>query len=91
MPSIVALIPARAGSKGVPHKNIRKLGEHSLIGWSIAACNAASSICRTIVSTDSDEYARISREIGAEVPFLRPAEFSGDRSTDYDFIKHALD
>ncbi|MBU1785687.1 MAG: acylneuraminate cytidylyltransferase family protein [Gammaproteobacteria bacterium] len=87
----MALIPARAGSKGVPHKNIRKLGEHSLIGWSIAACNAASSICRTIVSTDSDEYARISREIGAEVPFLRPAEFSGDRSTDYDFIKHALD
>lgn len=91
MPSIIALIPARAGSKGVPHKNIRKLGGHPLIEWSIAACNAATLIHRTIVSTDSEEYARIAREMGAEVPFLRPAEFSGDRSTDYDFIKHALD
>lgn len=91
MPSIVALIPARAGSKGVPHKNIRKLGNHPLIEWSIAACKAAASINRIIVSTDSEDYARISREMGAEVPFLRPAEFSGDRSTDYDFIKHALD
>lgn len=91
MSSIVALIPARAGSKGVPHKNIRKLGDHPLIEWSIAACKAAASINRTIVSTDSEDYAQISREMGAEVPFLRPAEFSGDRSTDYDFIKHALD
>ena len=91
MPSIVALIPARSGSKGVPHKNIRKLGEHPLIEWSIAACKAAVLINRTIVSTDSEEYAQISRELGAEVPFLRPPEFSGDRSSDYDFIKHALD
>ncbi len=91
MPTIFALIPARAGSKGVPHKNIRKLGEHPLIEWSIAACNKATSISRTIVSTDSMEYAQISKAMGAEVPFLRPTEFSGDRSTDYDFIKHALD
>lgn len=91
MPSVIALIPARSGSKGVPHKNIRKLGEHPLIEWSIAACNATASINRTIVSTDSEDYARLSREMGADVPFLRPAELSGDRSTDYDFIKHALD
>ncbi len=91
MPSIVALIPARSGSKGVPNKNIRKLGGHPLIEWSIAACNATTLINRTIVSTDSKEYAQLSREMGAEIPFLRPEILSGDRSTDYDFIKHALD
>lgn len=91
MPSIFALIPARSGSKGVPHKNIKPLGNHPLIEWSIAACKKATSIDRIIVSTDSDEYAQISHKMGAEVPFLRPAEISGDRSTDYDFIKHALD
>jgi N-acylneuraminate cytidylyltransferase len=91
MPSIFALIPARSGSKGVPHKNIKPLGDHPLIEWSIAACKAAASINRIIVSTDSEEYAQISRKMGAEVPFLRPAEIAGDRSTDYDFIKHALD
>ena len=91
MPSIFALIPARSGSKGVPHKNIKPLGDHPLIEWSIAACKTATSINRIIVSTDSEEYAHIARKMGAEVPFLRPAEIAGDRSTDYDFIKHALE
>jgi len=91
MPSIFALIPARSGSKGVPHKNVKPLGDHLLIEWSIAACKKATSINRIIVSTDSEEYAQIARGMGAEVPFLRPVEIAGDRSTDYDFIKHALD
>ena len=91
MTSIVAIIPARSGSKGVQHKNIKLLGEHPLIEWSISASRAANSINRIIVSTDSQEYANLSREMGAEVPFLRPVEIAGDRSTDYDFIKHALD
>jgi N-acylneuraminate cytidylyltransferase len=91
MPSILALIPARSGSKGVPHKNIKLLGDHALIEWSIAACKRAASINRIIVSTDSEEYAQLSSKMGAEVPFLRPDEIAGDRSTDYDFIKHALD
>ncbi len=91
MPSILALIPARSGSKGVPHKNIKLLGDHPLIEWSITACKAVASINRVVVSTDSEEYAQISRKMGAEVPFLRPLEIAGDRSTDYDFIKHALD
>jgi CMP-N,N'-diacetyllegionaminic acid synthase len=69
MPSIVALIPARSGSKGVPHKNIKLLGDYPLIKWSIAACKAAASINRIIVSTDSEEYAQLSRKMGAEVPF----------------------
>lgn len=91
IPSVVALIPARSGSKGVLHKNIKPLGGRPLIEWSIAACNAASSISRIIVSTDSDQYARLSQKLGAEVPFIRPAGISGDHSADYDFIKHALD
>jgi CMP-N,N'-diacetyllegionaminic acid synthase len=89
--SIMALIPARSGSKGVPHKNIKLLGGHPLIEWSIAACKSTVSIDTIVVSTDSEEYAQLSRKMGAEVPFLRPAQIAGDRSTDHDFIKHALD
>lgn len=91
MPEIIALIPARSGSKGVPQKNIRPLGGHPLLEWSIAASRKADSVDRVIVSTDSEDYARIARNLGAEVPFLRPPEISGDRSTDYEFIVHALD
>lgn len=91
MNNVVALIPARAGSKGVPNKNIRLLGRHPLIEWSVAACLIAGSIQRTIVSTDSQKYAEMCRGFGADVPFLRPDEISGDRSTDYEFIVHALD
>ena len=91
MPSIVALIPARSGSKGVVHKNIRLLGGHQLLEWSIRACQLTPSIDRIIVSTDSEQYAKNAREMGADVPFLRPAQISTDRSTDYDFVRHALD
>lgn len=91
MAKVVALVPARAGSKGVPNKNVRLLGGHSLLAWSIAACLKSSSIDRVIVSTDSAEYAELAQKLGAEAPFLRPAAISGDRSTDYDFIVHALD
>jgi len=88
---IVVLIPARAGSKGVPNKNVRMLGGHPLLAWSIAACLKSKSIHRVIVSTDSADYAKLAKELGAEAPFLRPAEISADRSTDYDFVVHALD
>lgn len=91
MSNVVALIGARAGSKGVPHKNIKLLGGRSLLAWSIAACLRSPSIDRVIVSTDSADYAALATKLGAEAPFLRPAEISGDRSTDYDFIVHALD
>ena len=91
MPAVIALIPARSGSKGVPHKNIRDLAGHSLLEWSIAACQQSQFIDRTIVSTDSEVYAQLSIKKGAEAPFLRPSEISGDKSSDYDFIKHALD
>lgn len=91
MSSIIAVIPARAGSKGIVDKNIKPLAGKPLIAYSIAVAKLASIIDRVIVSTDSPRYADIARAYGAEVPFLRPLEISGDNSTDYDFIKHVLD
>jgi CMP-N,N'-diacetyllegionaminic acid synthase len=91
MSKVIALIPARSGSKGVPNKNTRHVGGHALIEWSISACKKSKHIDRVIVSTDSIEYQTMCRNFGAEVPFLRPAEISGDRSTDYEFVLHALD
>ena len=85
-----AIIPARGGSKGVPRKNIKPLGGFPLIAYSIAVCKMSSVISRIIVSTDDDEIAEISREFGAEVPFMRPKEAAGDRSTDYEFMEHVL-
>jgi N-acylneuraminate cytidylyltransferase len=91
MAEVVAIIPARSGSKGVVDKNIKLLAGHPLIAYSIAAAQLANEINRIIVSTDSIEYASIAREYGAEVPFLRPLEISGDRSGDYEWVKHLLD
>jgi len=91
MVDIVSIIPARSGSKGVPDKNIKLLAGKPLLAYSIAAALQVKPIERIIVSTDSQRYANIAREYGAEVPFLRPAEISSDKSTAYDFIRHALD
>jgi CMP-N,N'-diacetyllegionaminic acid synthase len=88
---IIAVIPARSGSKGLPNKNIKKLAGKPLIAYSISAGIKSKLIDRVIVSTDSDEYASISKDYGAEVPFIRPNKYSGDKSTDYDFVKHLLD
>ena len=86
----MAFIPARAGSKSVVHKNIKLLKNHPLIAYSIRAALLTSGIDRVIVSTDSEEYAGISKEYGAEVPFIRPAKFAQDESGDFDWISHAL-
>lgn len=91
MNKAIALIPARSGSKGVPNKNIRDLGGYPLIAWSIMAAKKSKLIDRVLVSTDSEKYAKLAIQFGAEAPFLRPPEFSGDRSTDYDCVVHALD
>lgn len=88
--SIYALIPARGGSKGVPGKNIRLIKDYPLIAYSIAICQMSSRINRTIVTTDSKEIAMIAEKFGAEVPFLRPSEFAGDKSGDIEFVMHAL-
>lgn len=86
----MAIIPARAGSKGVEDKNIRLLGGRPLLAWSIVACLKSKAINRVMVSTDSEKYANLALSFGAEVPFLRPSEISGDHATDYDFVLHAL-
>lgn len=88
---VVGLIPARSGSKGVPHKNLREIQGKSLLEWSIAASVATSLITRTIVSTNSEQYAEVAKNAGAEIPFLRPEAISSDTSTDKEFVLHALD
>jgi N-acylneuraminate cytidylyltransferase len=89
--NIMAVIPARSGSKGVPDKNIKELSGKPLIAYSILTAQKIKLINRIIVSTDSDEYAALATDIGAEVPFIRPIELSNGDGTDYDFVKHLLD
>ena len=91
MTKVVAIIPARSGSKGVIHKNIRKVKNHSLLDWSISACKKSNLIDDIYISTDSQEYQNIAISLGGKAPFLRPKEFSTDISTDYEMIKHFLD
>lgn len=90
MTHILALIPARGGSKGIPRKNIKDFAGYPLIAWSIAAGLQAKSVSRVIVSTDDAEIAAVARECGAETPFLRPAELAQDRTTDFPVFEHAL-
>ncbi len=90
MTNVVAIIPARGGSKGVPGKNIKLLCGYPLIAYSIVAAKLAKDISRAIVSTDSSYIASIARKYGAEVPFMRPTELAGDKSPDLEFVLHAL-
>lgn len=89
-PSIVALIPARSGSKRVSDKNVRTLNGHPLIAYTIAAAHQSGIFSAIIVSTDSVSYAEIAKKYGAEVPFIRPSQMAGDMSPDIDWIEHAL-
>jgi CMP-N,N'-diacetyllegionaminic acid synthase len=88
--NVLALIPARGGSKGLPRKNVLPLAGKPLIVHSIEQALAAKTIRRTIVSTDDAEIAEVSRAAGAEVPFARPAELAQDDSPDIDVFRHAL-
>ncbi len=87
---VVAIIPARSGSKGVKNKNVRCLQGYPMISYSIVAARMSNSINRVIVSTDSERYGRIAQYYGAEVPFLRPAELALDMSSDIEFMEHAI-
>jgi CMP-N,N'-diacetyllegionaminic acid synthase len=89
-PSVVALIPARAGSKRVKDKNIRPLGGHPVLAYTIAAALGSGVFDAVVVSTDSEHYAEIARHYGAEVPFPRPPELSGERSPDIEFVEYTL-
>ena len=88
--SVYAIIPARAGSKGVKNKNIKCLKGYPMLAYSIAAAKLCGNVSRIIVSTDSEQYADIAESYGVKVPFLRPKEISGDKSTDIEFMEHAI-
>jgi CMP-N-acetylneuraminic acid synthetase len=88
---VLALIPARGGSKSIPRKNIRPFAGHPLIAYSISAGLAAGTVTRVVVSTDDKEIAEISRLYGAETPFLRPGAFSEDNTPDLPVFQHALE
>lgn len=89
--NIVALIPARGGSKGIPKKNIIDLGGFPLIAYSIIVAKMSKYISRVIVSTDNEEIAEVAKKYGAEVPFVRPQEFASDTAGDYEVFKHAIE
>jgi CMP-N,N'-diacetyllegionaminic acid synthase len=87
---LVALIPARGGSKRVPGKNIREFGNHPLIAYTIAAALDSGVFADTIVSTDDERTAEIAQQYGAEVPFLRPATMARDSSPDIEWVEFTL-
>lgn len=87
---ILAIVPARSGSKGIPNKNIRHFCGKPLIVYSIEAARNAQSVDRVIVDTDSQEIADIAKQYDAEVPFLRPVELAGDTSKIIDSVAHLL-
>lgn len=88
---MLAIIPARGGSKGLPRKNILPMAGRPLIAWTIAAALGAKSVRRVIVSTDCPEIAEAAQAAGADVPFLRPEALATDTATSADVVRHALE
>jgi N-acylneuraminate cytidylyltransferase len=87
---VLAIVPARGGSKGLPNKNILPLLGHPLIAYSIQAAKESSLVSRVLVSTDSPVIAEVSKKYGADVPFIRPSELAADLSRDLEVFQHAL-
>ncbi len=88
---VLALVPARGGSKSIPRKNLQIVSDKPMIAHSIGHALLSQHITRVVVTTDDEEIAGVARQHGAEVPFLRPAELADDLSTDYGFVRHALE
>jgi len=89
-PTAVAFVPARSGSERVPHKNIRPLEGHPLLAYAIETARQSGVFARVVVSTDSEEIAEIAHWYGAEVPFLRPAEYATSTSPDIEWLTFTL-
>ena len=89
-PEVLAVIPARGGSKGIPRKNIRNFAGHPLIAYSIEAALLAKTVTRVIVTTDDEEIAAVARQYGAETPFIRPAEYAQDQTLDLPVFQHVI-
>lgn len=87
---ILAIVPARSGSKGVPLKNIKEINKKPLISWTINTAKKSQYLDRYFVSTDSEKIACVARDSGADIPFLRPKELAEDHSPSYEAILHAL-
>ena len=87
---VFGVIPARGGSKGLPDKNIRSLGDIPMIGWSIRAAKESKTLDRTVVSTEDPRITAESRKLGGDVPFARPVELAADDSSIIDVLKHAV-
>jgi CMP-N-acetylneuraminic acid synthetase len=87
---VLAVIPARGGSKSIPRKNVRTLGGYPLLAWSVAAARDSRAVDRVLVSTDDPEIRDAALRCGAEAPFLRPAEIARDDTRDRPVFEHAL-
>lgn len=87
---VIAIIPARSGSKGIKDKNIKLLCGHPILEWSLKAALKATLINKVYISTDSEKYAKIAEKVGVNVPFLRPSEISQDNSSDLEFVLHTI-
>jgi CMP-N,N'-diacetyllegionaminic acid synthase len=90
MNKVVAIIPARGGSKGIPRKNIKEIAGKPLIAWTIETALSCHRLDRVIVSTEDEEIAKIANQYGAEIPFIRPWEIARDETTDLPVYQHAL-
>lgn len=88
---VLAIIGARSGSKGLPGKNVRPLLGRPLLSWAISTAKSCRRVGRVLLSTDSEEYAAVGREYGAETPFLRPSEHASDTAIELGYIRHALE
>ena len=91
MPTLIAFVPARAGSERVPQKNVRPLAGHPLLAYAIATARQSGVADRVVCSTDSDEIAAIARWYGADVPFLRPPELATSTSPDIEWLRYTLE
>lgn len=89
--SLLAVIPARGGSKGIPRKNIKPLAGKPLIAWTIEAAKKAASIDRIIVSSEDEEIASVAKQFDADVPFLRPAKLAQDDTPGFSTALHAIE
>lgn len=88
---VLAIVTARAGSKGLPNKNVKDLGGKPLLAWPIIAALRSRYVDKVVLSTDSEEYARIGESYGAIIPFLRPDYLASDEASSVDVIIHVLD
>ncbi len=88
---VLAVIPARGGSKGVPGKNIRRVQNRPLLAWTVEAALESRAIDRVVLSSDDEEIMAVARALGCEVPFRRPADLATDTATSIDVVLHALD